>query len=63
MISFSKIQDLLPGYLSADLSDKDRAIVDEWLMASPENKVLFHELKGAWEALPLLSEMEQFNSF
>lgn len=63
MINFSEIEDLLPGYLSVDLPDKDRAMVDEWLNESPENEALFLEIKGAWEVLPLLSEMEQFNSF
>ena len=63
MISFSEIEDLLPGYLSDDLSVNDRAIVDGWLKESPENEEVFLGVKNAWEALPLLRQMEQFNSF
>ncbi len=54
---------LLPGYLSGDLPDKDRAMIDEWREESNENETLFQESIKAWEALPLLHEMEQFNSF
>ncbi len=63
MVRFSDVEGLLPGYLSADITDKDRAIVDEWLKESTENEILFHEIKTAWESIPLLNEMEQFNSF
>ena len=60
---FSEIEELLPGYLSGDLSDKDRSIVDEWRKESSENEALYQETLKAWEAIPLLHEMEQFNSF
>ena len=63
MIKFSDVEDLLPGYLSEDITDKDRAVVVEWLMESAENEILFNEIKTAWEARPVLNEMEQFNSF
>ena len=62
-ITFSEIEELLPGYLSDDLSDKDRSMVDEWRKESPENEALYHESLKAWETIPLLHEMEKFNSF
>jgi transmembrane sensor len=58
-----EIEELLPGYLSGELSDKDRLIVDEWKKESPENEALYRESLKAWEAIPLLREMEQFSSF
>lgn len=61
--NLTEIEELLPGYLSGELSDNDRAIIDEWRTDSPENEVLFQESMKAWEAMPLLHEMEQFNSF
>jgi transmembrane sensor len=60
---FSEIEKLLPGYLSGDLSDKDRAMMDEWRNHSPENELFYQESLKAWEAIPLLHEMEKFNSF
>jgi len=60
---FREIEELLPGYLSGELSDNDRAIIDEWRMANSENEILFQESLKAWEAMSLLHEMEQFNSF
>ena len=61
--SFSEIEKLLPGYLSGGLSDNDRSIVDEWRKESSGNEALYQETLKAWEAIPLLNEMEQFNSF
>jgi transmembrane sensor len=61
--SFIDVEKLLPGYLSGDLSDNDRSVVDEWRKTSPENDAVYHEYLKAWEAIPLLHEMEQFNSF
>ena len=61
--SYGEIEKLLPGYLSEDLSDEDRAIIDEWRKESPVNEALYSESLHAWEAIPLLQEMEQFNSF
>lgn len=58
-----EIEKLLPEYLSGEISDKNRATIDEWRIASVENEALFREYAKAWEALPLLQEMEQFNSF
>jgi len=60
---YRDIEELLPGYLSGDLSDEDRTIIDEWRTESPGNEILFQENIKAWEAMPLLLEMEQFNSF
>ena len=58
-----EIEELLPGYLSGDLPHDDRAKIDEWRKASRDNEALYCEFLKAWEALPLLNEMEQFNSF
>lgn len=58
-----KIEELLPGYLSGELTDDDRAIVDSWRKESSDNEELFRQYMQSWEAIPLLSEMEQFNSF
>lgn len=60
---FRELEELLPGYLSGDLPDKDQAMIDEWRIQSPENEVIFQESIKAWEAIPLLHEMERFNSF
>jgi transmembrane sensor len=62
-VTFSEIEKLLPGYLSGDVSDADRTIIDEWRKESPENEELCRESLKAWNAIPLLHEMEQFNSF
>ncbi|MCE5347366.1 MAG: DUF4974 domain-containing protein [Bacteroidales bacterium] len=63
MLSFSEVEELLPGYLSGELSGEDRTKVDEWRKESPENEALYRESLKAWEVVPLLHEMEQFNSF
>jgi ferric-dicitrate binding protein FerR (iron transport regulator) len=60
---YRELEELLPGYLSGELPDKDRAMIDEWRMESQENESLFQESLKAWEAISLLHEMEQFNSF
>lgn len=60
---YREIEELLPGYLSGDLPDKDRAMIDEWRMESPQNGIIIQESMKAWEAMSLLHEMEQFNSF
>jgi len=62
-ISKDRIDELLPGYLSGDVSDKDRVMMNDWRSESPENEVIYLESLKAWEAMILLSEMEQFNSF
>ena len=62
-MSFSEIEALLPGYLSGDVSDKDRAVIDDWRNESHENEAIYLESLKAWEAMILLNEMEQFNSF
>ncbi|MCK9414400.1 MAG: DUF4974 domain-containing protein [Prolixibacteraceae bacterium] len=60
---YREIEELLPGYFSGDLSDRERAIVDEWRIELPGNELFYQESKKAWEAMSLLGEMEQFNSF
>jgi len=62
-MNFSEIEALLPGYLSGDVSDQDRAMIENWRSEAPENEALYSESLKAWEALTLLNEMEQFNSF
>jgi len=62
-ISFSEIEEMLPGYLSGELSDKDRLMIDDWRNDSPENEAFYQESLKAWEAISVLNEMEQFNSF
>ena len=62
-ISFREIEELLPEYLSGEMADKDRAIIDQWRNESFENEAFYNESRKAWEAVPLLHEMEQFNSF
>jgi transmembrane sensor len=61
--SMSEVEDLLPGYLSGDLSENERTMIDEWRKDSPENESVYLEYCKAWEAIPLLNEMEKFNSF
>lgn len=61
--STNEIEALLPGYLSGDIADKDREMIDEWRAESPENETLYLDNRKAWEAIMLLHEMEQFNSF
>lgn len=37
--------------------------MDNWISESPENEAIYRESMKAWEAMILLNEMEQFNSF
>ena len=60
---YNEIEDLLIGYLSGDLSEEKKNIVDKWRLESAENEKIFNEMKYGWNAVPLLHEMEQFNSF
>lgn len=60
---YRELEELLPGYLSGDLPDKDRVMIDDWRKESPENEIIFQETLKAWEAMSLLYEMDQFNSF
>ena len=62
-ISNQRIEELFPGYFSGELSDIDRAIIDSCRNESPENEATYYHSLKAWEAMILLSEMEQFNSF
>jgi hypothetical protein len=40
---YRELEELLPGYLSGALPDKDRAMIDEWRKESQENESLFQE--------------------
>lgn len=62
-LNINEIEALLPGYLSGELSDQERAIIDSWRAASHENEAHFLNSLKAWESIPLLHEMEKFNSF
>lgn len=62
-ISFSKIEELLPKYLSGELSDTEREMFDDWKNETPGNEAILHQSLKAWEALSMLNNMEQFNSF
>lgn len=54
---------MLPGYLSEEISDKDRSMIDDWRNESSENEAFYQENLKSWEAISLLNEMEEFNSF
>jgi transmembrane sensor len=58
-----ELEEMLPGYFSGDLPENVRMMIDEWRMFSTENENIFQECLKAWQAIPLLHEMEQFNSF
>lgn len=60
---FNDIEALLASYLSGDISDENRLVLDSWRQESPENEKLFREMAYTWDAMPFLQEMEQFNSF
>jgi ferric-dicitrate binding protein FerR (iron transport regulator) len=64
-MSFTKIDfdELLPGYLSGELSDEERVRMDFWRAGSVENEQHYLNSLKAWESISLLHEMEQFNSF
>lgn len=62
-LNINEIEALLPGYLSGELSDQEKVIIDSWRAASHENEMHFQNSLKAWESIPLLHEMEQFNSF
>lgn len=61
--SFNDIEELLIGYFSGDLSEEDRLRVEKWRQETPGNEKLYNEMLFGWNAMPLLQEMEQFNSF
>ena len=60
---YNEIEEMLIGYLSGDLSEEKKIIVDNWRNESKENEKIFREMQYGWNAVPLLHEMEQFNSF
>lgn len=62
-IALKEIEKLLPSYLSGEVSDNTRLIIDNWRKESPENEAFYRESLQAWEGIPLLHEMEHFNSF
>ena len=56
-LGLSEVEELLSLYLSGDLSEKERILIDKWRKESPENESLYHESCRAWEAIQLLNEM------
>jgi len=62
-IHFSEIEGLLPEYLSGEISETDRAVIENWRNESHENELLYLDSLNAWEAVSRLRVMEQFNSF
>lgn len=60
--SFEQISMMLPGYFSGDCSEEDRGIIENWRKESPEHEKEFAQFRKAWEAYPLLHEMEQYNT-
>lgn len=60
--SFEQISMMLPGYFSGDLSEENRAIIERWRQELPDNEKEFTGFRKAWEAYPLLHEMEQYNA-
>jgi len=61
--SFNDIEDKLIRYFSGDGTESDSIVIDNWRKESPDNEKIFKEMKYGWDALPVLKEMEQFNSF
>lgn len=57
------IEELFPAYFSGQISEEERARIDVWRAESVAHETQFRQAQNAWEALPLLKEMEQFNSF
>jgi len=58
-----EIDDLIPGYLSGELADSDRVLLEDWRKEEPANEKHFQEIKAIWEAFPRLGAMEQFDPF
>jgi transmembrane sensor len=59
----ASIAPMLPGYFSGEISGEDRAIVDAWRTESPENEEEFRQMQEAWNAYPILQEMEEYDAF
>ena len=53
--------ELLADYFSGLISQKERAAIDEWKKASPNNLNLFDETEKVYRAVTLLTEMRQYN--
>lgn len=62
-LSDDELQLLLARYLSGELSDSEKEVLNLWIKDSPENEAAFSEYLSSWESVSLLQEMEQFNSF
>lgn len=58
-----EIDDLIPGYLSGELTDRDRVLLEEWRKKDPANEKHFKEIKTIWDAIPRLDAMEHFDPF
>ncbi|MDF1546615.1 MAG: DUF4974 domain-containing protein [Bacteroidales bacterium] len=58
-----EIETKVISYLSVELTESECIEIDDWRRESSENEKLFQEIRLGWEAIPLLHEMENFNSF
>ena len=63
IINLSEIEKLLPLYLADELTADGRKKIDQWRNSSAENEKIFQQSLQAWAAIPLLQQMEEFNSF
>jgi transmembrane sensor len=61
--NFDDIEEKLVAYFAGELSAEDRLLVESWRQLSPENEKHFRDLEFGWNALPLLNQMESFDSF
>jgi len=61
--SNNDIEEELIRYFSGEITENEQININNWRKESPENEKLFQEIRYGWEALPILKEMEQFNSF
>ncbi len=62
-LGLDEFEALLPGFFSGELSEEDQAIVESCRKELPEYQKLFSDAETAWEFIPLLHEIELFNSF
>jgi len=61
--SFQEIEKLLIGYFSNELAESEKEKVDNWRKNSVDNEKVFQDMFNSWNAMPLLNQMESFNSF
>lgn len=53
-------ESLLAKYLASEASEKERQLIDEWLLEDPANKILLTEYKEIWERANL-NDAPSFN--